>query len=99
MPAHKQINERCGITHALELVGDRWALLVVRELLLGARRFSDLESTLGGISTNTLTNRLEELTDNGVVRRRQLPSPGVARVYELTEYGMALEPILLQLGD
>lgn len=90
--------DACGITRALDLIGERWALPVVRELMLGARRYSDLGKALPGISTNILGSRLDELTETGVVRRRRLGPPAAATVYELTAWGAQLEPILLQLG-
>lgn len=90
--------DACGITRALDLIGERWALPVVRELLLGPRRYSDLREALPGISTNILGSRLKELTEAGVVHRRRLGPPAAATVYELTAWGAQLEPILLQLG-
>jgi len=86
------------MAHALDLVGQRWAMHVVRELLLGPKRYSDLKADLPGISTNMLSDRLSELEESGLVRRRQLPRPAAARVYELTEYGADLEPIITTLG-
>lgn len=87
----------CGIARALELVGDRWALLVVRDLILNPKRFTDLRRALPKIPSNILSARLKQLEDAGVVRRRLLPRPhGV--VYELTEYGRELEDVLLRLG-
>jgi DNA-binding HxlR family transcriptional regulator len=88
----------CGLARAADLVGERWALLVVRGLVLGPKRFTDLEADLPGIGTNTLSARLKELEADGVVRRRVLPPPAASTVYELTEYGRALEPALLALG-
>lgn len=88
----------CGVAHALDLVGERWALLVVRELLLGPKRFTDLLNGLPGIGTNILSARLRQLEEGGVVRRRLLPPPAASTVYELTEYGRELEEILLALG-
>jgi len=90
--------DRCGIARALDLVGDRWALLVVRELLLGPKRFSDLRAGLPGVSPDVLSQRLRELEEAGVVRRAKLPPPAPARVYELTAPGRELEPVLLALG-
>src|SRR4051795_1875956 len=90
--------DRCGVARALDLVGDRWALLVVRELLLGAKRFSDLRAGLPGVSPDVLAQRLRELEEAGVVRRTKLPPPAAARVYELTERGAELEPVVLALG-
>src|ERR671939_1335119 len=88
----------CGIARALDLVGERWALLVVRELILGPKRFTDLRRGLPGIGTNVLAARLRELERSGVVARRTLPPPAASAVYELTEYGRALEGPLLALG-
>ncbi len=88
----------CSVAHALDLVGERWALLVVRELILGAKRFGELHEGLPGVSTNVLTNRLKELETTGVIRRRLLPRPASATVYELTEYGRELEDIVVALG-
>ncbi len=82
----------------MELVGERWTLMVVRELMLGAKRFSDIRASLPGISAKTLTERLAWLERNGVLVRRQLPPPGKAQVYELTEWGYAAEPLLQEAG-
>jgi DNA-binding HxlR family transcriptional regulator len=88
----------CGIATALDVIGDRWAPLVVRDLLLGPLRFGDLAGGLPGIGTNTLTSRLKQLEASGVIHRRLLPLPDRGTVYELTTYGRELEPILLALG-
>jgi DNA-binding HxlR family transcriptional regulator/putative sterol carrier protein len=88
----------CGIAHALDLVGERWALLVVRELILGPKRFTDLSQGLPGVGANILSARLKELEEAGIVSRRRLPPPAASTVYELTEYGRGLEDILLALG-
>ena len=88
----------CSVAHALDLVGERWALLVVRELILGAKRFRELHDGLPGVSTNVLSNRLKELETTGVIRRRLLPRPASGAVYELTEYGRELEDIVVALG-
>src|ERR1700736_4548362 len=88
----------CGFARALELVGERWALLVVRDLVLGSKRFTDLRRGLPRIPTNILSARLKELEDAGVVRRRVLPRPATGVVYELTEYGQELDDIVLRLG-
>src|SRR3989304_2598093 len=98
-----QVTERsyrqyCGIARALDLVGERWALLVVRELVLGPKRFTDLQNGLPGIGTNILAARLRQLERGGVVRRRTLPPPAASAVYELTGYGRELEEIVLALG-
>ena len=89
----------CGVARALDAVGERWALLVVRELLLGPKRFADLRRGLAGASQNVLAQRLRELEAAGVVERRRLGPPARATVYALTEQGAALEPVLLALGD
>jgi DNA-binding HxlR family transcriptional regulator len=88
----------CGFARALELVGERWALLVVRDLVLGPKRFTDLRRGLPRIPTNILSARLKELEDAGVLRRRVLPRPAAGVVYELTRYGQELEDIVLHLG-
>jgi DNA-binding HxlR family transcriptional regulator len=90
--------QHCGIARALDLVGERWAMLVVRDLVLGPKRFTDLRESLPGIATNVLTQRLKQLERDGVIRRRLLPPPAASTVYELTEYGRELEPVLLSLG-
>ena len=88
----------CAAAHALDLVGERWALLIVRELLLGPKRFTDLKAGLPGASPNVLAQRPRELEEAGVVRRRKLPPPAASRVYEVTDWGMELEPVLTGLG-
>jgi DNA-binding HxlR family transcriptional regulator len=88
----------CGFARALEAVGERWALLIVRDLLVGPKRFTDLLRGLPGIPSNILTARLKELENAGVVRRRLLPRPARAVVYELTEYGLELEAVVVELG-
>src|ERR1700724_3841156 len=88
----------CGVARALDLVGDRWALLIVRRLLAGPRRFTDLRQGLPRIPTNVLSERLKELEQSGIVRRRVLPRPAASVVYELTEYGSRLEAVVLPLG-
>ena len=99
MTTARSYGDGCGIAHALDLIGERWALLVVRELLLGPLRFSDLRAGLPGASPNVLSQRLRDLEHVGVVRRRRLPPPAAANVYELTEHGAELEPILVALGS
>jgi DNA-binding HxlR family transcriptional regulator len=91
-------NQYCGVARALDLVGERWALLVVRGLALGPKRFTDLKAELPGIGTNILAARLRELEESGVVERRRLPPPAASTVYELTEYGRELRPALFALG-
>jgi DNA-binding HxlR family transcriptional regulator len=88
----------CGIAHASDLLGQRWALLVVRELLLGPKRFTDLRAGIPDISPNVLGQRLRELEESGIVRRRRLAPPAAVQVYELTEWGRDLEPAVLALG-
>jgi DNA-binding HxlR family transcriptional regulator len=88
----------CGIAHASELLGQRWALLVIRELLLGPKRFTDLRAGIPDVSPNVLSERLRDLEQSGIVRRRKLPPPAAARVYELTDWGAQLEPAVLALG-
>jgi len=88
----------CGIARALEVVGERWALLVIRDLIQGPKRFTDLRRGLPRIPSNVLSARLKELERAGIVRRRLLPRPSTGIVYELTEYGRGLEDIVLRLG-
>jgi DNA-binding HxlR family transcriptional regulator len=95
----KTYNQYCPIAHALDLVGERWSLLVIRELLaFGPLRYSDLHCRLEGCGTNILAARLKELERGGVIRRRRLPPPAAATVYELTEYGEGLRPVMHQLA-
>ncbi|MFB9690956.1 winged helix-turn-helix transcriptional regulator [Amycolatopsis plumensis] len=98
MPTSRSYGDACTIARALDVVGERWALLVVRELLLGPQRFSDVRRALPGASSNLVTDRLRELEGHGVVARRKLPPPAAATVYELTERGRELEPVVLALG-
>ncbi len=91
-------DDLCGIARALDVVGDRWALLVVRELVLGPKRFTDLRGGLSGIGPDMLAARLRDLEAAGVVRQREHGPPAGSRVYELTERGRGLEPVLLELG-
>jgi len=98
MASRRNYRDPCGIARALDLVGPRWALLVVRELILGPKRFTDLLAGLDGIRADVLAQRLRELEECGVVSRRELPPPAASRVYELTEWGAELEPALQALG-
>ncbi len=98
MATKRSYGDACRFAHALDLVGERWALLVVRELLLGPKRYTDLREGLPRASTNILAERLRELERGGVVRRRKLPPPAAVSVYELTEWGAELEPIVTRLG-
>jgi DNA-binding HxlR family transcriptional regulator len=93
----RSYGDGCSSAHALDLVGERWALLIVRDLLLGPKRFTDLHAGLAQGSPNVLTQRLRDLEDAGVVRRRRLPPPASANVYELTDWGAELEPIVMCL--
>lgn len=94
----RRYDDACGTAHALELIGERWALLVLRELMLGARRFSELKADLPGISANVLTQRLGDLEARGLVVKRRLPPPANVQVYEATEWGLEAEPIVQALG-
>jgi DNA-binding HxlR family transcriptional regulator len=95
VPTSRSYRDSCGIARALDVVGERWALLVVRELLLSPQRFSELRHALPHVSSNLLADRLRELEQNGVIRRRPAPAEG----YELTGRGRQLEPVLRALGD
>jgi DNA-binding HxlR family transcriptional regulator len=94
----KRYDQYCPVCHALGLVGERWALLVVRELLQGPKRYTDLLEGMPGIGTNVLAARLRELEEGGVIRKRKLPPPAASTVYELTEYGEQLEEPLYALA-
>jgi DNA-binding HxlR family transcriptional regulator len=96
--SRRRYEDACGAAHALDLVGERWALLVMRELMLGPKRFSDLRADLPGISANVLTQRLDGLEAAGVLRRRKLPPPASSQIYELTAWGYESEPIFQALG-
>src|ERR1700709_33391 len=98
MATNASYGEACQFAHALDLVGERWALLVVRELLLGPKRFTDLRAGLPHASSNILSERLRDLEQGAVIQRRKLPPPAASWVYELTEWGRELEPIVTKLG-
>ncbi|MBD2897874.1 hypothetical protein amrb99_68410 [Actinomadura sp. RB99] len=98
MESTRTYGEACATAHALDLIGERWALLVVRELLFGPKRFTDLRAGLPKAGPNRLSRRLRELEELGLVRRRKLPPPGASWVYELTDWGRELEPVLVELG-
>ena len=98
MADRRTYGDLCGIARALDLVGERWALLVVRELLLGPKRFTDLRTGLPHVSPNVLAQRLRELEESGIVRREKLPPPAASQVYELTARGHELEEVVLSLG-
>ncbi|HEY1676004.1 MAG TPA: helix-turn-helix domain-containing protein [Streptosporangiaceae bacterium] len=99
MPTSRSYGDACGIARALDVVGERWALLVLRELLFGPQRFSDLRRGLPGASSNLVADRLRELTARGVVQRRKLAPPAGSWVYELTEWGRELDPVIVALGN
>jgi DNA-binding HxlR family transcriptional regulator len=99
MVGKRRYDEGCAVAHSLDLVGERWALLIVRELLLGPKRFTDLRAGLPGASADVLAQRLREMAEAGIVRRRRLPPPAGSEVYELTEWGASLEPVVTLLGQ
>lgn len=98
MSKKRSYNEGCPVSHAVDLVGERWALLVVRELLLGPKRFVDLRDALCGASSNILSTRLRDLAEIGVLRRYYAHGPSSGPVYELTDWGRDLQPVLFALG-
>jgi DNA-binding HxlR family transcriptional regulator/putative sterol carrier protein len=98
MSRKRSYGDACGIARALDVVGERWALMVVRELLLGPKRFTDIRSGLPHVSPDVLAQRLRDLEQAGVVHHRRLPPPYGSQVYELTASGRALEPALVALG-
>jgi DNA-binding HxlR family transcriptional regulator len=98
MATKRTYDDGCAAAHALDLVGERWALLVVRELLLGPKRFTDLRAGLPHASPNVLSERLRGLEAAGIVRRRRLPPPAASKIYELTAWGEELEPVIIRLG-
>ena len=94
----RRYDDACGLAHALELLGERWAMLVLRELAYGPRRFSELKADLQGISANVLTQRLTELEARGLVRKTKLPPPASVQVYSATEWGLEAVPVIASLG-
>ncbi len=94
----RRYEDACGLAHALELLGERWAMLVLRELAYGPRRFSELKSDLTGISANVLAQRLTELESRGLVRKMRLPPPASVQVYEATPWGLEAVPMIASLG-
>lgn len=96
--ARRSYDQYCAIARALDVVGDRWTLLIARELLAGPRRYTDLHADLPGVSTDMLATRLKDLERDGIATRRRLPPPGTATVYELTSHGRGLLPILAALA-
>jgi DNA-binding HxlR family transcriptional regulator len=98
MAVKRSYDDGCANAHALDLIGERWALLVLRELMLGPKRFTDIRAGLPGISPNVLTQRLDELEEASLVVRRKLPPPASVWVYDLTEWGRGLEPVMQAIG-
>lgn len=98
MSPRRSYDQYCSAARALDVVGDRWTLLIVRELLAGPRRYTDLHADLPGVSTDVLASRLKDMERDGLTARRRLPPPGAAYVYELTARGTALLPVLQSLG-
>jgi DNA-binding HxlR family transcriptional regulator len=96
---NRSYGDQCGVARSLDVIGERWALLIVRELLLGPKRFNDLLAGLAGASPNVISQRLRELIGSGVIRQRDLGPPARVRVYELTDWGRELEPVVLHLGQ
>lgn len=94
----RRYDDACGLAHALELIGERWAMLIVRELAYGPRRFSELKADLSGISANVLSQRLGELERRGIIRKTRLPPPASAQVYEATQWGLEAAPVIARLG-
>ena len=98
MTTKRTYGDGCAIAHGLDLVGERWALLVIRELLLGPKRYTDVKKGLPNASPNVISERLRELEQAGVIRRDKLPPPASAHVYELTDWGRDLEETVISLG-
>jgi DNA-binding HxlR family transcriptional regulator len=98
IPLVKRYDQYCPVAHALDLVGERWALLIVRELIHGPKRYTDLAEHLPGIGTNILAARLKSLEECGIISKRTLPAPAASRVYELTEYGQGLRTVMRELA-
>ena len=98
MSRKKPYEDGCATAHALDLIGERWAMLIVRELIPGPKRFSDIKAALPGISSNILTNRLHDLETGHVLIRDQLPPPAASQVYRLTPWGAELEPLIKAIG-
>ena len=94
----KRFDDACGLAHAMELLGERWAMLVLRELAYGPRRFSELKADLQGISANVLTQRLNELEARGLVRKTRRPPPASVQDYESTPWGLEAIPVIASLG-
>lgn len=99
MPSKRSYGDVCGVARALDLVGERWSLMIVRELLLGPKRFTDLRTGLPAVGPDVLAQRLRDLDAGGLVEKRILPPPAAAKVYVLTGLGRKLEPVVMALGD
>ena len=97
-PRERRYDDACGTALALEFIGERWTLLIMRELVFGPRRFGEIRANLPGISANVLTQRLESLEDAGIVRRFRLPSPANVQVYDLTEWGREAAPLMREMA-
>lgn len=97
--SERSYNQYCGIAYALDILGERWTLLIIRELLLGPQRFKDLQETLQGIGTNLLSDRLKKLQNLDLIHQRDLPPPAASTVYELTKNGQELKPVLESLAE
>lgn len=95
----RRYGQYCAVAKALDVVGERWTLLLIRELLIGPKRYTDLLDGLPGIGTNLLSERLKQLETHGVIRKRHLPPPADCDVYQLTDFGRGLEPVILALGQ
>lgn len=98
MVGSRKYDDACAVALALDIVGDRWALLVIRELILGPKRFSDLRAALPGVSADVLTQRLRDLSTHDVIRQRRLPPPAASKVYELTRWGAELDDVVMALA-
>ena len=96
--AKRRYDDACGLAHALELIGERWAMLILRELTYGSKRFSELRADLPGISANVLTQRLTELEERGLVQKLRLPPPASVQVYEATPWALEVAPVIGKLG-
>jgi DNA-binding HxlR family transcriptional regulator len=94
----RSYDQYCPVAHALDLIGERWSMLIVKELMHGPQRYTDLAESLPGIGTNILAARLRALEECGVIAKRKLPPPAASRVYEVTDYGRALKPVMRELA-
>jgi DNA-binding HxlR family transcriptional regulator len=97
-PGKRVYDDACGTAHGLELVGDRWTMLIMRELVYGPRRFSDLRKDMPGISANVLSQRLEELEQRGLLQKVRLPPPAARDAYQATDWGLEVKPVIMELG-